>query len=89
MIASGQAPKLPTTQPQPQSKPHQTDAIQYTVERITKFIEAQAEAGDVDKYEALATIYNVAADFNDFYNKVKQYDAETFDALVAFINNKN
>lgn len=89
MIASKQAPNFAPPQPQTQSKPHQTDAVEYTAESIKKFIEAQAEAGDVDKYEALATIYNNAADFNDFYNKVKQYDAETFDDLVKFINNKN
>lgn len=92
MIASGKVPQIPQPKqpaPQPETPQHQTDAINYTVGKITEFIEAQAAAGDVDKYEALATIYNGAADMNDFYNKVKAYDAQTFTDLVNFINNKN
>lgn len=92
MIASGKMPAMPQAQaptPQPETPQHQTDAINYTVAKITEFIEAQAQAGDVDKYEELATIYNGAADLNDFYNKVKKHDVNTFNELVKFINNKN
>lgn len=87
MIQSKQQPKFEA--PQHKAPPVQDTAVQYTISRITGFIEQQAAAGDVDKYEDLAKIYNGAQDLDDFYNKVKQYDAQTFAQLIEFINAKN
>lgn len=89
MIQSKQIPNFQQApQAPPPQKPHQEDAIQYTVGKITAFIEKQAAEGNIDLYEDLAGLYNNAADFNDFYNKVKTYNPEIFDQLVSFINNK-
>lgn len=87
MIAHKAQPAQPA-QPAPNEKPHQTTAVQHTINRITNFIQSFAENNDVDTYEELAEIYNGANDLTDFYNKVKAYNEEIFNQMVNAINAK-
>lgn len=86
MLAQGKM--IQTQQPKRETPPPQNadPSQQFVVKKIQEFITQFQD--DEQKYEELANIFNTSTSLDDFYLKMKEYDAQTFDSLIQFINSK-
>lgn len=86
MLAQGKQLQIPTKQPEPQRQKTADPSQQFVVKKIQEFI-MQFQDNE-QHYEELANIFNTSESLDNFYERMKEYNPQTFDSLIKFINAK-
>lgn len=88
MLAQGRTIQQPTQQPTPQPKQEARPdpSQQFIVKKIQEFIMKFQD--DENKYEQLATIFNSSESLDNYYERMKEHDAQLFNELINHINSK-